>query len=454
MLADSVEIRLLIFKQIKNDEVPETNKARFLFLGLNYKPEMIGIGKYNTEMIDWLAQKGHPCTVVTAYPYYPYWEVQQPYKNLFYKKERAANGMITVYRCPLYVPKKPTGAKRMLQEASFFVTSLLVMIKLLFGKKYDYLLTVAPPFHLGLTALLFKWLRGTKVIYHIQDLQIEAAKKLNMLKDGPIISAMMSVERFILKRSDYVSTISPGMIHKTASKVNREVISFPNWVDVNRNYPLGDKRGLKKEWGLDEDDFVVLYSGSLGEKQGLSLILDVAEKILNPQVKFVVCGHGAHKETLISRAAQKNLNNVTFLPLQTREKFNSFLNMADLHLILQRKDASDLVMPSKLTTILAVGGLAVVTADPGTSLHTIVALNNIGLVTEPENEAVLIDVIRRSIDSDHTRIQTNARHYAERRLSIDYVMSNFLNQISAVEPQKEVVTYISVNDQVVTTKME
>jgi colanic acid biosynthesis glycosyl transferase WcaI len=441
-------------KQFKNDDVPEINKARFLFLGLNYRPEIIGIGKYNTEMIDWLAQKGHPCTVVTAYPYYPYWEVQKPYKNLFYKKESAANGMISVYRCPFYVPKKPTGAKRMLQEATFFITSLLVMVQLLFSKKYDYVLTVAPPFHLGLIALLFKWIRGTKVIYHIQDLQIDAAKELNMLKGGPVISAMMSVERFILKRSDFVSTISPGMIRKTLNKVNRKVISFPNWVDVTRNYPLGDKRGLKKEWGLDEDDFVVLYSGSLGEKQGLSLILDVAEKILNPHVKFIVCGNGAHKESLVKRAAQKNLNNVTFLPLQARERFNSFLNMADLHLILQKKNASDLVMPSKLTTILAVGGVAVVTANPGTSLHTVVALNNIGLVAEPENETVLVDVIRRNIDSDNSRIQTNARHYAERRLSIDYVMNDFLNQIAAAEPDQELVKYISMNDRVVTTKME
>ena len=428
----------------------QENKNRFLFLGLNYKPEMIGIGKYNTEMIDWLVNKGHTCTVVTAFPYYPYWQVQKPYKNIFYKKESSFNKRLTVYRCPFYVPKKPSGVKRIIQEATFFLTSSLIIFKLLFSRKYDYVVTVAPPFHLGLLALFYKLFKGSKVIYHIQDLQIEAAKELSMLKDGPVMSAMVAIERFILKRSDYVSTISLGMIRKTQDKVNREVISFPNWVDISCNYPVDDKAKLKTEWGFEKDDFIVLYSGSLGEKQGLPLILDVAEKISDPRVKFILCGNGAHKQVLVAAAEKKNLKNITFLPLQPQAKFNDFLNMADLHLILQKKDASDLVMPSKLTTILAVGGVALVTANPGTSLYNVVASNNIGLIAEPENEEKLIELINMHINSDNSHIKINARNYAERKLSLDYIMTNFLEDISVVNTEKEYVpvNYLSVNETV------
>ncbi|MEP1985733.1 MAG: colanic acid biosynthesis glycosyltransferase WcaI, partial [Maribacter dokdonensis] len=62
---------------------------KLLFIGYNFSPELTGIGKYSGEMMQWLAEKGHDCTVLTSYPYYPYWKIQEPYrKNRFwFKKE-------------------------------------------------------------------------------------------------------------------------------------------------------------------------------------------------------------------------------------------------------------------------------------------------------------------------------------------------------------------------------
>ena len=77
-----------------------------------------------------------------------------------------------------------------------------------------------------------------------------------------------------------------------------------------------------------------------------------------PDLKFIICGSGPYKKELQKMADSLNLNNVNFFPTQPFEKFNQFLNLADLHLIIQKASASDLVMPSKLTTILAVGGIS------------------------------------------------------------------------------------------------
>ena len=113
----------------------------------------------------------------------------------------------------------------------------------------------------------------------------------------------------------------------------------------------------KRRWGYQPDDIICLYSGAIGEKQGLESILNVAEKLTDrKRLKFVICGSGPYKDKLILEAKNRNLNNVNFLPVQDKEIFNEFLNMADLHLILQKANAGDLVMPSKLTTILATGG--------------------------------------------------------------------------------------------------
>jgi hypothetical protein len=61
---------------------------RILLHGINYSPELTGIGKYSGEMAEWLAAHGHEVRVVTAPPYYPAWKVREDYKAWFYRRER------------------------------------------------------------------------------------------------------------------------------------------------------------------------------------------------------------------------------------------------------------------------------------------------------------------------------------------------------------------------------
>jgi colanic acid biosynthesis glycosyl transferase WcaI len=123
------------------------------------------------------------------------------------------------------------------------------------------------------------------------------------------------------------------------------------------------------------------------------------------------------------------LQNVIFLPLQPKEKFNEFLNMADLHLVLQKADANDLVMPSKLSTILSVGGLALVTACKESSLHDIISRHEMGILVEPENRTALIDSIKKALQESFGFIQDNARGFASEYLTINKVIENFLCEV-------------------------
>ena len=179
-------------------------KERILLLGGNFYPEPTGIGKYNGEMIEWLAEQGHNCTVVTTFPYYPQWKVQDPYKkrSFWFKTEKIPvkdADPIRVIRCPHFVPKNPSGIYRLISEFSFFFSAYLVLLVLLFEKKFDYVITVAPPFEIGLLGLLYKWIRGGKFVYHIQDLQIDAARDMGMIQSKPVINSFLSLKSLFLK---------------------------------------------------------------------------------------------------------------------------------------------------------------------------------------------------------------------------------------------------------------
>ncbi|WP_017733613.1 WcaI family glycosyltransferase [Nafulsella turpanensis] len=407
-------------------------------IGYNFSPEPTGIGKYSGEMIDWLANQGYDCTVITTYPYYPYWKVQEPYykKRYWYttEKRKVGNyGKIKICRCPMYVPAVPSGLRRMILDISFLVSAFFKLLQLVPGKKFDYVITVVPSFQLGLLGVLYRKLRKAHFLYHIQDMQIEAARDLKMIRSAKVIKALFKFEKFIFNHASGISSISDEMVRKIHAKAGKEVFLFPNWTNISLFYPIGKRAELKKKFGFASSDKVILYSGAIGEKQGLESVLHAARNFQSQaKVKFLICGSGPYKEKLKKLANSLNLYNVFFLPLQPFDKFNIFLNMADVHLVIQKNKASDLVMPSKLTTILAVGGLAVVTANRGSCLHSLITMHKMGILVDAENQEDLTNGIRKALSEEFNHIGKNARQYAQSHLSIDGIMSSFESLLGAV----------------------
>lgn len=407
-----------------------STSKRILMMGINFAPELTGIGKYTGEMAHWLIDQGYRCTVLTSFPYYPNWKIQPPYRGNFYKKEILRNGMLELYRCPLYVPEKPSGLRRILHDASFLLSAFLMIIYLLFKPGYSHIFCVAPPFHLGFLAMLYRFFKGGKIIYHIHDLQIEAARDLKVIRVKQVFSFLFALERLIMTHVDFVSTISLGMLKKISAKTKKLVLLFPNWVDINLFYPLYPRQHLKKEWGFQESDKVVLYSGSVGEKQGLESLISISKLLEEYRfIKFVICGNGPYQQKLEQLAKENELMNISFLPTQPLDKFNQLLNMTDVHLVLQKKNACDLMMPSKLTAIWASGGLALVTAEPGSTLHTVIHENDMAVVIECENDQLLLDAIIDCCINEHTDQHINARHYAERSLNKHQILTDLMQQL-------------------------
>ena len=320
----------------------------------------------------------------------------------------------------------------MLLDFTFLLSAFIKTLHLFFNKKpFDFVITVAPSFHFGLLGVLSKRLWKSKFVYHIQDMQIEAARDLNIIKYNKVIDYLFKIERYIFDNADIVSSISSSMVHKIQNKANKEVIFFPNWADIKSFHPIEDKLKLKSEFGFSKADIIILYSGAIGEKQGLESIVYLAKEfILQSQLKFIICGSGPYKQQLLDLAASMNIHNIRFFPIQPIEKFNRFLNMADVHLVIQKSHAGDLVMPSKLVTILAIGGLALITADEASGLYSLIKEHNMGLLVKADNQQALFSGIQKAISEDNCVITKNARTYAENHLSIDSVMETFINDVS------------------------
>lgn len=354
---------------------------RILIYSINYFPELTGIGKYNAEMAEWLAGHGHEVAIITAPPYYPWWQVQSPYHFWVYRTEHI--NKVKVYRCPLWVPRKPTGVKRLLHLFSFALTSIPLLLSQLY-KRPDVIVVLEPTLFCAPAALGLARLSGTRTWLHVQDFEVDAALGMGMVNARTVGRAADKFERWLMNCFDRVSTISDSMLNRLATKgvAQEKRVLFPNWVDAKDIFPLGRASTYRNELGIGDGKCVALYSGNMGKKQGLEILLEAAKALQTESgLLFVLCGEGPARERLMQIGA--GLRNVRWLPLQPIEKLNELLNLADVHLLPQRADVADLVMPSKLLGMLASGRPILATARSGTQLAKVVS--SCGKVVEPGN---------------------------------------------------------------------
>lgn len=395
---------------------------------INFAPEPTGTGKYSGEMAAWLVTQGHEVRVVAAPPYYPAWELGEGYAAWpLYKREQWQG--VDVWRAPLWVPRFPGGLMRVLHLLTFAVSSLPVMLWQSLWRP-DVVMTVAPALVCAPTGWLVARLCGAKAWLHVQDFEVDVSFQMGLLKGKLFKNLLMGVERWLLGRFDNVSSISGRMLDRLRYKgVNDEKIRFfPNWVDVAYIYPLLEPSEYRRELGIELDVKVVLFSGSMGGKQGLMIIPNAARNLVHRKdVIFVVCGEGVIKPQL--EAASVGLNNILFLPLQPFKRLGQLLGLADIHLLPQSPEAADLVLPSKLSGMLASGHPVIATCGENTEIAKVVSL--CGLVVPPGDGTALAIAIEKLMDDGEARIRLGleARRYAEDNLACDAVLGRLVMQM-------------------------
>jgi colanic acid biosynthesis glycosyl transferase WcaI len=407
---------------------------KILIYGINFAPELTGVGKYSGEMAAWLAARGHDVTVIAAPPYYPQWKVHEGYRASRYMSEQWRG--VRVLRAPIWVPPVPGGAKRLLHLMSYALSSLPPLLGQLW-RRPDVIMVIEPPLFCAPAAVAAARLCGARAWLHIQDYEVDAAFELGLLKGERLKRMVLRAERFLLRRFDRVSTISSRMVALARRKgiAAERLVLFPNWIDMQAmqaSEPAATPgESFRAQLGIPADATVAMYSGNMGGKQGLETLGHVARVLRRrTDIHFVFCGEGPQRAVLQQRC--ESLPRVHFLPLQPLERLGELLASADVHLLPQRADAADLVMPSKLTGMLASGRPVICGTPPGTELSAVVA--ECGVVVPPENARAMARALRDLADDPARRVTMGAAaaHYARTNLHIDMVLSRFEHELERV----------------------
>lgn len=375
-----------------------------LVIGLNYAPEPVGIGPYTAGLCETLVQSGHQVTAIVGKPYYPQWKADSAYDGGWLEAEESG---VRLVRCPHYVPQDPIGIRRFAHLISFAITALVPAVRIALRERPQVVLCVAPALLSALAAILTAWLCGARLWIHVQDFEVEAAFATGLMRPNTFKARFaLWAEGWILRQADRVSTISPQMVDKLGEKgiPPERRMELRNWANASFAPDPAGATSLRTQWSL-EDKIVALYSGNIARKQGIEILIDTARLLQHRQdIAFIICGEGPNRQPLEVRAA--GLVNVQLHDLQPAERMGAMLTMADLHLLPQIAGAADLVLPSKLTNMLASGKPVVSTTEEGTGLYS--EVDGCGICVSPGDAAALAAAITALADDPARRATLGA----------------------------------------------
>jgi colanic acid biosynthesis glycosyl transferase WcaI len=356
-----------------------------LLIGLNYAPEVVGIGPYTTELAEHFAAGGHEVSVLTGFPYYPHWKIDPAYRRRRPFLVQQING-VRVVRSPILLPGSGHAtSRRIVFDSSLAATSLLASSGI---GAVDLVICISPPLQLGITAWLIARMRGARFQVHLQDLVPDAALSVGMMREGRAVRLARRLERFVYSRADRITVISQGFFDNLVAKGVPEpkVTVLPNWVDT-RLFGGAPDLAVRAALGAVNGQILVVHAGNMGAKQGLETIIDAAGELTADDFAVALVGDGNHRTVLEARAGKHGTGNLKFVPLQT--DFPAILAAADILVLVQRGQVVDSVAPSKLLSYMAAGKPVVASVNGQSEAAHMVRQAGCGIVTPPEQPGAL-----------------------------------------------------------------
>lgn len=374
---------------------PETAPSRVIVYGMNHAPELVGVGRYTSDIVCELIRRDHSVSVVTTPPHYPYWSTR-PWREKRYSN-RYAQEMLDgarVWRCPLLLRHPMRGPWRLLAPLSFAITSAPVIVWRILRDRPRLVICIEPTLLAAPAALTAARLVGARIALHVQDLEPETSlirqTTAQLPEEDPGQQPKQSVRgRQQTRRAgprswairqlaglrshfDCVITLSNGMRTALvrAGVAEKRIHISPNWTDVRRIARGNDTdsaHAWRSEMDIRNDQRIALYAGAINRKHAPLLLAGAARRLHDVKdVVFVVVGEGPLRQSLV--AATADLPNVRFLPLQPEDKLPALLHFADVHVMPQDETWDELALPSRLAGMLASGKPMVVTAREGSDL--------------------------------------------------------------------------------------
>lgn len=298
-----------------------------------------------------LTRLGYDVTVLTAIPDYPGGKFFDGY-GFFRKRKETVRG-VKVIRA-FIIPRGQGGTIRLLLNyLSYFLSSLMVSIRLgLFGKFDRVLIHETSPVMIGVPAVMVKKLQKIPLCFWVLDLWPESLQAAGGVNNPWVLGMFRRMTTWIYRHSDKILMSSKGFESSILEKGDfaNKLVYFPNWADKAL-----EGHGTYQLPALP-NGFIAMFAGNMGEAQDFDHIMSAAKLLKDERhIHFVFVGDGRKRPWVEAYRDKYGLQEtVHWVGRHPVEAMPSFFEKADV-MLMTLKDVSifNLTAPAKLQAYMS-----------------------------------------------------------------------------------------------------
>ncbi|MGB0879398.1 MAG: glycosyltransferase family 4 protein [Polaribacter sp.] len=375
-----------------------------------FYPEPISTGKFNTDIVRELKDKGHKVTVLCFHPFYPNWKSK--------KSDHKIEGVEIIRGGKNIFYPKNTTLRRIVLEFSF---AFFVVRKLKkYQKNQDIIIPVFPP-SFAFYSILFFLDKKIKKIGMVHDLQeIYSSHKKGFL-NKIVKKYIHKIEKKCFNACDTLIFLSNEMrvaaaalyqLESSKLEVQYPFITLSNTITNNLN------------GALKPEKINIVYSGALGEKQNPKELYNFFD-YATTQVENSVF-HFFSQGKLFDQLKDKNRNQrIKFHDLVPKENLEELYTKSDVQVLPQKANTSKGSLPSKLPNLLASGCKILVITDKGSEIEKLFKNQNLNQVINSWEYDVILSGLKDVLSAENKSLQQ--KKVAKEFFTIDKMIDKILN---------------------------
>ncbi|MFS0689428.1 glycosyltransferase family 4 protein [Sporosarcina sp. 179-K 8C2 HS] len=293
-------------------------------------------GTRHYELAKYLISKGCKVTIFAS----SYSNIQKKYLIEHENGEHQVENIDGIRFVWLKTTAYHKNSTRILSFFSYYNQSIKAVKKAFANEKVDVIIGSSVHPLAALAAYKISKQKKTKFYFEERDLWPQTFIDFGKISENHVVSKLLfRLENFLYDKSDKIIVLFDRAVDYVGSKGSDvgKVIHIPNGVNIDAFKQKNESESVDKIFREFEGKFTIIYTGSHGIANDLDKLIDLAEQVQlsdpDKNIHFLSVGAGPLKNKLINKAAEKKLDNITFLEPVRKVDIPYLLSKADMSYI-------------------------------------------------------------------------------------------------------------------------
>lgn len=294
------------------------------------------------DMSEWFVSAGHEVEVITAQPAY------KPKAGIPTQPRREMINGVNIRRVRLF-KERGVGLIKAINAGLFVISAFLI---LLFGKKRDLIWTATiPPVLQAFAMMIVSKIRGSKFLYHMQDIYPEIATVSGHISKLFPVKLFRWLDCITQRQSEAIVVLSDDM----KGAIRTRGVDVKN-VSVINNFTLvlnDEAVDTLARAPVDDEPVRFIFAGNVGRFQNLTALVDAFATIPGNEAILKIVGDGRAKVDLMAHVQESSINNVFFLDHMSVDDAFQELCKSHVGVVSLSPNIFQYAFPSKVLTYMA-----------------------------------------------------------------------------------------------------